>query len=1540
MSLHRKIVPALGHLTTEIVSEIDRDKHILLHMLDLHREKVSPIDLTTMLYINTPSTEDEVPQNPTELSYAFLRRLWLSNPQARSTCCKVTVGDYGLDMDEDSQCAINPLDLVAVIYMTTNSFLQQEITHRMLECNFAVPLYLPPVYPEKKGTMLLYPFRGVLGQWKSPSEGTIMKNMANSRMPFLSAVRLGQCSVSKSRVLNCVLGGPHKLNECFINCGMDGGQLPRVLSDGLVEMCWNLPSGDYHDSVFPRPVLVANLRGDAANCEKQMSLLCYTSAVLIVFCGSFGPEERELLASWRENTSHMIIIDCSLPVVDVQENHIETMKQRLMKNLEMPDGTMLNGCEGNEEEIAASLKDVLDRFIPYLHTTNLVGTAGMASDLDINVDEDEICQMAFREVEEVLGGIEDGMSSYLENQLPLQGTMWKQLCHLEKEEARDQQQPTQSLREEKENLIKQLLDYKLTTAMRAFIAALCSLDTTKRAFFLSWMRVKLEVMQLDKLSHLRGQNEEPMQEPCIGLEHFLREMGLVYERYFRKSNSDLYDMFRLPYVGAELLLYGVPLEIYDGDASVFPMNWVYSVLYEVYRQLPKFSRMRVLTILGFHNSKNAEILSALFGTNFPKWGRRHIKGAYMLLLSLPDNLRMVMDCEFLMLIGTEGLNRQAGRSIVHDIELATFVSGLSDITLVDLPAEGQDETRSNLQIAVSVLLCTRNLERKTTFHVASELTGIDGKIMNCAIDVLTTGQLPNESQRETLLTSETGDASHNRSSSWNINSLTSQNDRIYSDAVLSLKKSLLTMFHEKATNSQPTCLGALMEYMCNLWEKVKNGNFTIKFGDTATADAIIGLCTKLAQGEKQLNDQLDLWVQGLDSHITELKESASQNGQDMDSDGILTILRNEATTQISTERDHIKASLWDYLRQEDIDIALVENYKVSLLKRADLIQEQMTSNVAQKLESATTRHELTIKMKALLTSLEAALEVRLRSLLKTCKTNDCVIEDKDLEREFVSVWENIPSNLKDSPLETQEIFERMMEQLKKNLSNRGINNQNITLRNANQLDGFKVKTSHFALSSKMKKNAKYNKNVAQRYANNLIKDCDKRVSEKLRHKECYSDSYMRELLTIVDKGLELLKSESFVLNPKFEVDIKEYICSKAVESFQEVQELLIKERETKERFLNESKDKQMLNFKYQFRKRDQCQKAAQSFTNLCLKSTAEDFIYSSLESQIFNDMLQNKNARLYSSPKKFHYGLLKEMLLKDSFENFLQYLQSHESYSQKIIDNFINAHLSGSIMIEDRREQRMHQIFDWVKRSINQASESSSGVQCNVRLLLEKVCINLESLGKITMPTQILKEPLYDISTHREHFLAELQESVTELFSSISQEFMKNEDVIEVPDDLPIKLQDMLYDRVKGCDKRCPFCKAPCDLEEKDHQVHEAVVHRPKGLVCYTNANSTTLSHNTCSADIAGQNQFQNRHTGGRSLPFKEYQSIYPDWNIYPEEPMNNMAEVYWRYVFMRYNSRFAQEYQCAPAVLPQAWRKITRDEALQSLREAFRITE
>ena len=40
------------------------------------------------------------------------------------------------------------------------------------------------------------------------------------------------------------------------------------------------------------------------------------------------------------------------------------------------------------------------------------------------------------------------------------------------------------------------------------------------------------------------------------------------------------------------------------------------------------------------------------------------------------------------------------------------------------------------------------------------------------------------------------------------------------------------------------------------------------------------------------------------------------------------------------------------------------------------------------------------------------------------------------------------------------------------------------------------------------------------------------------------------------------------------------------------------------------------------------------------------------------------------------------------------------------------------------------------------------------------------------------------------------------------------------------------------------------------------------------------------------------------------------------------------RYVMVRFNERFAEEYKQKPANLPEEWEKITHEEALESLKE------
>ncbi|XP_054459553.1 uncharacterized protein si:dkey-202l22.6 [Anoplopoma fimbria] len=72
------------------------------------------------------------------------------------------------------------------------------------------------------------------------------------------------------------------------------------------------------------------------------------------------------------------------------------------------------------------------------------------------------------------------------------------------------------------------------------------------------------------------------------------------------------------------------------------------------------------------------------------------------------------------------------------------------------------------------------------------------------------------------------------------------------------------------------------------------------------------------------------------------------------------------------------------------------------------------------------------------------------------------------------------------------------------------------------------------------------------------------------------------------------------------------------------------------------------------------------------------------------------------------------------------------------------------------------------------------------------------------------------------------------------------------------------------------------------------------------------------------------------SVAGRDLHSLYPDWSISPEEPNSQMPSAYWRYVIARFNERFAKEYEQEPAEIPEAWEKITEEEALFSLGKTF----
>ncbi|XP_071352965.1 interferon-induced very large GTPase 1 [Trachinotus anak] len=1708
----------------------------ILQKLGLEAFRTAPLDPASMLDICTWTLENQTPLDLKDLPKAFLQRLWLLSPDARSPCCKPpsdVLSNANQSPQEmisgfggESHYTINPLDLVTAVFMSSNTFLHQEMTVRMVQCQFAVPLILPSIDPEEPSHFLLWPLRRVVSQWTSHSLDKNRKaqegDLASTYMPMISCVKLGHCGVSKSQVLNNIISGLKSCNETFLHKGMDGGQLHRKLSNGLVEIAWSLPTGDTARDNFKVPVVISNLRGDASTHEKCFSLLCQASSAVIVFCGNLREKEKQLLASYKDVASKLILIDVS----DTEKNEnsvVGFVGQDLEKDMGLPEGSVLQGKALSEEELANRLSDTLKDLLPdKLKHVTLEAAAKLATELGFTVDEGTVCKKAMATVDEVLKGLDEGSAQFREKQLPLQGHLWSKLAEIEKKESKQRKGGNKidsQLQKEQKDILVELSSYKMTPAMKIFTDALFTTDKMARTYFLNWLRLKLQLKQTEKQNSPQDlftnlqtekkdgmsehsdelengandetedsdsfctdstfeedQNEEPVntelpvsdqqfgieeqldhvlhkstdagielqseqknlepthdpvieqqlymmsneaeiqeitenkvsfeeqisdpvsenenchlesgesgtmscqgtqqdepemtlptsdltsakQQMCpdasfepqvdkcsqlfepdpsmLGLEHFLREMGLIFELTHINPGSGSHNVLRLPSLAADMLLYGIPLELMDGDASNIPIRWLGCVFAELKRRLPQEQcRTRVLTNLGVHHARNAEVLSALFGVKFHEGRKRSTRGVYMVALCLPDTLRKDLECDFLLLIDVEGLclisQDNKINTQIHDNEMATVATGLSDVLMQNISSHASSEFETDFTVIVNALLRIKESGSMPICQLLVHNEGING--------LLQASQLRRVSE---MLQTEIGDKGNNIADKqhtkitnciafvkgpWSNTSLSEPVDTQYCKTVLRLKKNLFGALKKCAAKSEATGLPELMIRLCAVWEAVKAESFSIGLQNTDIALAFSLLCTELSQWEDSFLEHMDTWLMGATQKIATTNTKALDPAKQND---LLSELKDEAREEVKTEVDKLRSKVEAYLMKDDLFKVSTEKFMPILMSNMSDLQERVTEEIIQRLETIKESDCSATQLKKFETLLEKEQESKLHALVENRKSNKVLLQDAELEEEFESMWSKMLSSFDFRPSETDDISVRVTDILRQNLISRGLEKhmKKIEVIGKNKISSFQVYDEHFGYRSRLKHmfedNNRLQRLAAQKLASSVIEEYNQFVADKSSLAADFSDSYITELLANVEKAL---KEKSMEIRSAFEVDLKVYLCCSACEDFQKLHDRYAKDRELLT-CITATKSAYLAEFIYQFRKRDECQRVAQAFTSMVIKPTVLDYIYRPLGTHIIEE-IQAKEQ--YQSPHAFNQSLLEELIKEDSFESFLEYLLSYDSFRLRRIQETVVAHLSESTHLDKWRQHRLGEIVGNIAAAMSQTAEGTNGVLSDTKPLLERVCLTLEKDGDMDVSRDFLDGPLFSITTEWDRFVTCLLELLAEMRLDFAQEFSQNQDISQLLNCLPVQPQLYLFNKVKGCDKQCPLCRTPCDVEEIGHEVHRALIHRPKGMLPSDSSSVPCISCHECM--IQG-NTAQNKDTQNTSVAETDLHSLYPDWNISPEDPNSQTPSAYWRYVLVKFNEKFAKEYEKTPAIIPEEWKKITEEEALSSLKEAF----
>ncbi|MBN3312608.1 GVIN1 GTPase, partial [Atractosteus spatula] len=717
--------------------------HIFMKLLErLGLQKFYSVKLTKpdVLTVNKLSLSNTQPTAEEELSFYYLYKLMMLDYRARSVLCvkekgqphhksaEVScdvddfLGDTNVcDDDTEEELQIHPMDIQMAVFLCASDFLRQWMCMKLTKCQYALPLLVPD--PRNDTTEFpMWAFQQVKKSWKSKgaNKDSVKSGLLfQASVPIVSFIRFGICPTSKSKILNSVIN--RQKHNVFFHRHCKGSTKECLLTDGLVEIAWYWPGG-MEDDVLNSCVAFTNLHGDASNHKEQIAFLQEVSAVIVVLLSesSLNDTRKETLSS---------LLKSSTPVI--------CLFAEKEKVAHRPNPTKVKLAVHNKNE--AQLTDEIISHIKHFLGTNdkkcsLKACIEVARRHSIVTDEvNEKCREGHEIAQRLMDLIKkEDLANVKRTFLPLQGDLWYEWCRKDKESYR-LQSSAKTLR--KEQLGKA---FPLNNLMRSFLECLgsSSLSPDTKLYMLQWLGTLLDDLTTDSLTKLQalyhstwvdmksqhtsnGGDESQLQKTAenisreldasnFGLQHLLREVSQIYEAL--KMSPDMADekqyLTALPGIGAEMLIAGYPLELMDGDASYVPLGWIEAVLDKLIHKVGD-KQIFVLSILGVQSSGKSTLLNTMFGLHFPVSAGRCTRGAFMQLVTVDQKIRDELQYDFVLIVDTEGLRSPEinnATALAHDNELATFIVGIADATLINIMGESLLDMQDILQICVQAFM--------------------------------------------------------------------------------------------------------------------------------------------------------------------------------------------------------------------------------------------------------------------------------------------------------------------------------------------------------------------------------------------------------------------------------------------------------------------------------------------------------------------------------------------------------------------------------------------------------------------------------------------------------------------------------------------------------------------------------------------------------------------------------------------------------------------------------------------------------------------
>ncbi|XP_065900804.1 interferon-induced very large GTPase 1-like isoform X2 [Dysidea avara] len=1586
---------------------------------------------------NTHETEDGK-----VLPHLVLQKIMMFDSRCRENLFKGKINGYSALADVEE---FHPLDVLIVLLHCCDNFLTQDLLSRLSTCQIAIPFLLPNPH-NSNIHFLIWGMRSIIRAWKSNLGGKVVANecrVVDYASPMISFFKIGELRQSKSKIINEVISEARL--DFFLHWDCEGGTADRLFVDGMAELCCYLPSGKNDaNSFYSDIILFANLRGDARKHAKQTTFLQQISFMSFVLLteNSLDVQTVELLRKLNNTPGGVALMFC-----DLKGN--EKFKNAMHE--QMLSGMFVIKLKGkNNAQIRNEIrKEIVTRLqkITKGNCRSLSTCVESARTIGIQIDEDDAgCKEGKKLAENVMGKV-TSVSAYEAKllMLPLQGpNLWHKWAIHDKESYRqlaksltdsidhyniDMNKKKKSIRQDQFHFTE-----KPTTAMKEFLHGLLDHTGNVRLYYLCWLKMLLDdysrkilpdlhsayqetrttllkakaenkaqtddtdaILQLKE--ELKEQNERLI-NASLGLEHFFREMGQMYEarmdaqlKSVPKNRRNEVESF--PRVVAELMSEGYPVELMDGDASHVPITWVTAVIDKMKDLHSQKQSIFVVSVLGIQSTGKSTLLNTAFGLQFNVSAGRCTRGAYFQLLPVNTTLAKRIGTDHILIVDTEGLRApelQYKEAQKHDNELAAFVIGLADLTIINIYGETPGELTDILQTAVHAFMRMKNVDMQLSCHfvhqnvtavMAVSKSKVGRQNFQDSLDSMTI-TAAKEEKCESKYSSFKDVIQFNNEkdvtmlpSLWKGDPPMAPVNPGYSYKAGTLKQAVVAAIQER----KMLCSFANFQLRVKtLWSAVLQEKFVFSFKNTLEVTAYNELDTKYGQ-----------WSWELQHKVLEWRHQAGNEISSCDASVIDSIVDNclvRVVKEINEIYVRVGEEMVEFFEKSERSQTLAQWQKSTEVRLKGICEEHKEE--AKKYCNLQKRsREGRVKIDSMQQLYRQRLQVEIASLVKDAKQEKYTSKmreeifnkqwqkwlqeisqsippvrhssDKKVHREICHVLEDqynshghlVTDKLTKKPLERREALHLDIDHLHL-VSTRLIN------------DHGEKAGNKLGVNGSVRRCAEINEEdvcVAKNQTNEFFMLVEEWVEEILETFQDFNKGLISNLIRILRTTIEKFnnaKANSFVFTPHYHVDMGLTVAGYSYKRFVAKLRQLDVENDPLEA-MHQLKPVFFRTFDMQFSETSNDHIAVQNICSIITKPIINALI-EKLQIEIVYSMKSESSH--YRKKNYFKVLVLKDLAAAKTFRHFTVYLKNianslkywckvHVKQYCKTKNSKGNANLYN--LSEVNLNDTISKIIDAIKYLHSQYCKKDPDAALSIsdeNLGLQDESVQyldmkewLESFHKkIKMTVAIDLQEMTDIvgiqSIHNLNFFTK------QLIKSLKDESKKILlDVKNNPRATFGKLTDsaksphnVLYNSLIGCKEQCPFCKEQCELTDENHldsgKPHYTEIHRPRCLAKYKHIGDNKLVLKTCT-NVEADYNFKNADTNDVYFPFKEYKKIYPNWLISTESPQTGPK--YWEWFIATYNTEIVEWIHAAPTpVDAEGWNSITEEDAIANLSEAY----